>query len=46
MRQKVGSELSWIALTHANTHTNMEINSADVATGEYKVKIESFNANY
>ena len=24
----------------------MEINSADVATGEYKVKIESFNANY
>ena len=43
MRQRVGSELSFVSLNHAASATTVLIDSSGLDTGEYILYLESFD---
>ena len=46
LRQKAGSELSFVTLTNGASSTDVLINTSDVSPGEYNLVIESFDSAF
>ena len=46
LRQKFGSELTFVTLTNSISSTNVEIDATFLPTGEYTLVLEAFDSGY